>query len=89
MSDPESEIVHRELETNQENPAVEIAQIVAELEEKDQTDLPTIYDCIDHSIDNIFSNPPAPDAQIEVRFSYEGYRVTVEQDGDAKFVKTS
>lgn len=39
----------------------------------------------DHA-DEIFSNPPAPEAQIRITFSYEGYRVTVEQDGTAKFV---
>lgn len=88
MTGPESETIHRELETDQEDPAVEIAEIVAEIEEKDHTELPPVYDCIDHSIDNIFSNPPAQEAQIEVRFSYEGYRITVEQDGEAKLVKT-
>jgi len=61
---------------------------VADLEGKDQADLATIYECIDHMIDHIFSVPPAPEAQVRVEFSYEGYRITVEQNGHAEFVKT-
>ena len=84
----EDDIVRQELDTERENPAVEIAETVADLEGKDQTDLETIYECIDHMIDHIFSEPPAPKAQVRVVFSYEGYRITVEQNGHAEFVKT-
>lgn len=66
----ESDIVRRQLETDQENPAVEIPEIVSELEEKDQTDMATIYNCINHTIDNIFSDPPAQEAQLQVTFNY-------------------
>ncbi|WP_135821388.1 HalOD1 output domain-containing protein [Halostella litorea] len=85
----ESAIVREELETDRENPAVEIAEIIADMEDKDHGDLTTIYSCIDHMIDHIFSEPPAPEAQLKVEFSYEGYRITVEQDGHAEFVKTT
>lgn len=85
----ESAIVRRELETDRENPAVEVAEVVADLEDKEQTDLATVYDCIDHVVDHIFSTPPAPEAQVRVEFSYEGYRITVDQDGYAEFVKTT
>ena len=84
----EDDIVRRELDTERENPAVEMAETVADLEGKDQADLETIYECIDHMIDHIFSEPPAPEAQVRVEFSYEGYRITVEQNGHAEFVKT-
>jgi len=47
-----------------------------------------MYDCIDGMLDELFSNPPAPESQMEVEFSYETYRITVEQNGAAKFVKT-
>lgn len=85
--DVESEIVHRELDTAAENPAVEIAKIVADLEEKDHADLATMYDVADHVIDNLFSQPPAPEAQFQVSFSYEGYRITVEQNGALQLMK--
>ncbi|ADB63718.1 hypothetical protein Htur_4989 (plasmid) [Haloterrigena turkmenica DSM 5511] len=54
----------------------------------DSAELPPIYDCVDGMLNELFSNPPAPEAQMEVTFSYHQYRVTVEQNGNAKFVKT-
>jgi len=36
----------------------------------------------------VFDEPPEPEAQVEMTFGYEGYRITVEQNGDAQFVKT-
>lgn len=47
-----------------------------------------MYGCVDGILDNLFSKQPAPEAQTEVEFSYEDYRITIEQDGTAKFVKT-
>jgi len=89
MSDLESDIVRRELDPERENPAVEVAEIVADIEDKDQTDLATIYECIDHMVDHIFSKPPVPEAQVQVEFTYEGYRISVEQSGYAEFVKVA
>lgn len=88
MSDHrERNVVHRELETGSENAAVQVAEIVAELDDKQPQELATTYECLDHVIDNIFSNPPSPEADLQVTFSYEGYRVTVEQDGMARFAE--
>ncbi|WP_121820445.1 HalOD1 output domain-containing protein [Halostella salina] len=89
MTELESDIVRRELDPERESPAAEVAEIVADLEDKDQTELTAIYDCIDHMIDHIFSEPPAPGAQVQVEFTYEGYRVTVEQDGSAQFIRVT
>lgn len=85
---PESAFVHRELDTDAENPGVEVAQAVADIEGKESTDLANMYECVDGVLDDIFSNPPSPDAQMQATFSYEEYRITVEQNGDAEFVKT-
>lgn len=85
---PESEIIHREIDTDTEEPGVQVAEAVADIEGKESTDLTTTYECVDGVLDNIFSNPPSPDAQMQVTFSYENYRVTIEQNGGAKFVKT-
>lgn len=84
----ENNIIHRELDTDVENPAVEIAELVADIEDKDSTDLATMYEVTDHVIDHIFSEPPAPEAQFQVSFSYEGYRITVEQNGNVQLVDT-
>lgn len=88
MSDyRERNVVHRELDTDRENPAVQVAEVVAELEDKQPEELTTTYDCLDHVIDNIFSDPPSPEADLQITFSYEGYRVTVEQDGTTRFAE--
>lgn len=85
---PAAEIVHRELDIASNSPAVEVAQAVADIEEKDSTELTTLYDCVDGMLDELFSTPPSPEAQMQVEFSYEGYRITIDQDGVAEFVKT-
>lgn len=87
-SHPENEIIHRSLNTDaKDNPSVQIAEAVADIEGKDPTDLASTYSCMDGVLDSIFSDPPAEGAQMQVEFSYEGYRITVEQNGSAKFVK--
>lgn len=79
--DPEEEIIHRNLDTDTDNPAAQVADSVAEIEDRDLTDLPPIYGCLDGILDNLFSNPPDPEAQLEIEFSYETYRIRVGQDG--------
>ncbi|MFB9824818.1 HalOD1 output domain-containing protein [Halobaculum roseum] len=86
--DSESQIIHRELDTDVENPGAEIAGIVQEIEGKEPTDLSTIYECVDGVLDHVFSTPPSPRAQMQVEFTYESYRITVHQDGEATFLKT-
>ncbi|QLG63597.1 HalOD1 output domain-containing protein [Halorarum salinum] len=83
----ESDVVRRELERDGANPAVQVSEVIAELEGKEVDELEAIYDCIDHVLDRVFSDPPRPGADVEVAFSYEGYRVSVEQDGSATFVR--
>lgn len=85
--DNDADIVHRELETEREEPAVQVAEIVADLKDTDARELSSIWSCIDHALDNVFSDPPAPEMQIEIPFNYEGFRITVEQDGAARFVE--
>lgn len=88
MSDEhDAEIVHRELDTDAESPAAEMASHVADLEGINSEDLTPAWDCIDDVLDRIFSTPPYPNAQMKITFSYEGYRITVHQNGSAEFVK--
>ncbi|MFB6141602.1 MAG: HalOD1 output domain-containing protein [Halosimplex sp.] len=79
-------IVRREFDTDQDDPATAIAETVAELEGKASTDLTTMYEHVDHVVDHMFSNPPVSEAQVEITFTYEGYRITLDQDGNARFV---
>ena len=86
--DHESEMIHRALDTELDRPGVTIAEIVAALDETEPDELTPIWGCIDDMLDHVFSDPPAPEAQVELTFSYEGYRITVEQNGITTFVET-
>jgi hypothetical protein len=85
----DEEIVHRKLDPERDDPAIGIVEIVADLDDTEPAELTSIWGCLDHVLDEISSNPPASEAQLEITFSYEGYRITVEQNGSAKFVETS
>ena len=87
--DQDSGKIRRELDTDADEPATQIAMAVADIEGKDVDELESMYKTIDHVVDNLFSDPPSPTAQVEVSFSYEGYRIHVDQDGVAEFVKVS
>jgi len=85
-TEPQDDVVERELDPDGD-PTVTIPQAVAELKDSDTTELTSMYGCMDHVIDHIFSDPPSPEAEVEVRFSYEGFRITVNQDGHARFAE--
>ncbi|MFC7197751.1 HalOD1 output domain-containing protein [Halosimplex aquaticum] len=52
-------IVHRQFDTDQDDPATAVAEAVADLEGCESTDLATMYEHVDHVIDHLFSNPPS------------------------------
>lgn len=81
------ETIHREMDRDAENPSIEVVRAISDIEGRDATELTAIHDCIDGMLEHLFSTPPSPDAEVEVQFSYESYRVTVEQNGHAEFVK--
>jgi hypothetical protein len=86
-SNPDEEIVHEQLDTSRPEPVCQIATAVADLEGTSPDELTPAYEQIDHVLDHIFSNPPVPEAQVQITFTYENYRITVEQDGQAQFVR--
>lgn len=57
----DDEIVHRELYTDSEEPAIAIAEVVADLEGTPVEELSPTYDCIDGMLSNLYSNPPDPE----------------------------
>ena len=81
----DGDVYHATFDTNQRQPNVDVTETVAELKDTDSDQLSPLYDCIDHVIDNIFSEPPDSDANVEVSFTYEGFRITIGQDGNATF----
>lgn len=81
-----ADVVRRSVDTERDEPGAQIANIVAELEDEDPTELSAMWNCIDDVLANLFDDPPSSEAQMRVSFSYEGYRITVDQDGAAELV---
>jgi hypothetical protein len=86
MSDrTESELIQRTLDTDRENPSSEVAEIVAELDDREIEALTPTWKHLDDILEHVFSSPPQPEAQVEITLSYEGYRISIEQNGRATF----
>ena len=86
-TDDEFRPKHYEFDPSENEPTYIIVETIADLEGVDSDQLPSLYDTIDHMVDNLFSNPPIPKAQVQVSFTYAGYRITLNQDGSATFLK--
>ncbi|ELY40062.1 HalOD1 output domain-containing protein [Natronorubrum tibetense] len=83
---PDDDVVARlDLDTTQEAPEIRLVEIVADLESVPETELDPIYNCIDEVVDSLLSSPPSPTANAELEFTYEGYRIHVQQGGAAVF----
>ncbi|WP_136715943.1 HalOD1 output domain-containing protein [Halorientalis salina] len=86
-TDDEYTPTHFQFDTSENEPTYIIVETVAELEGVDSDELPSLYDTIDHMADNLYSDPPTAKAQVEMTFTYAGYRITLNQDGSAEFLK--
>lgn len=80
--------IHQELARDRE-PSVQVVEIIAELEGKELVEMTPAYHHLGDVLEEIFSNPPVQEAEVEITFSYEGYRITIKQDGSAHFIKKS
>ncbi|NEU58076.1 HalOD1 output domain-containing protein [Halorussus sp. MSC15.2] len=86
-SERESKIYHRKVTPEVEEANQSLLRLVANLENCEVTDLPPLYDQIDHLVEHLFSSPPPPEAQVEVEFSYYGYRIELDQSGNVSLMK--
>ncbi|MFC4451548.1 HalOD1 output domain-containing protein [Halorussus aquaticus] len=87
VSDGQKRIYHRKVTPEVEEANRSLLRLVANLENCELTDLPPLYDQIDHLIEHLFSSPPPPEAQVEVEFSYYGYRIELDQSGNVSLMK--
>ena len=77
--------IDRQFDTDNVDPNVEVVSVIAELEGVPAEELPPLYDCIDHILEHLFESPPSEGADVEMSFTYYDYRITVEQNGAARF----
>ena len=82
-------VVSRQLDMNQPEPAMAVVKELADIEDRDVTDYKPTYDCLDHVLDGLFAEPPSSEAAIRITFTYEGYRITVKQNGTAEFISVA
>lgn len=86
--DDEMDATHWEFDVDEDQPEVPVATVIAELEGTQGTSLSPIYETVDDLIMRLFSDPPPPEAQARIEFTYEGYRILIHQDGYATFLPT-
>ena len=79
-------IIYREIPPDSDTAEYDLLELLAELEGVEMDELPSLYTEIDHFVETLFEDPPSSGAQMEIRFSYAGYRITVTQDGGIKLV---
>ncbi|THE65280.1 hypothetical protein D8Y22_08770 [Salinadaptatus halalkaliphilus] len=80
-SDDGDAIARQQLDSSRDAPATQIVETIATLEGTDAVTLPPVYDCIDGIIADILSSPPSPEADATFAFTYQGYRIHVDQEG--------
>ncbi|MFB6164411.1 MAG: HalOD1 output domain-containing protein [Haloarculaceae archaeon] len=84
---PAADIYHRQMEPDPDEAAYDFLTLLAEIEGCDVTDLPPMHTRIGDLLTEIFQDPPSAEAQVQVAFSYYGYRITVEQNGQLSLMK--
>lgn len=76
----------RQLDTDGRTPTTQLVETISEVERTEPTELEPIWPNVDGIVEQLFSNPPCQDAQMEIEFSYLTYRIRIEQDGTATFM---
>lgn len=86
--DRDTNIYRRSLfEDPEDGPSHELVSEIAELKDVDATELDPLYTWADDLISHLYSKPPSPRAQAVVEFNYEGFRITLYQDGHAVLMR--
>lgn len=75
----------RDLKEGEADPQMHLIRATADFKGVEDPELDPLYPTIDHLVEYMYSNPPSPEAQTELTFVYEGFRITLFQDGTAVF----
>lgn len=78
---------HYELDTDETEPNVAIVRAVADIEGTNPHGLPPLWSRIGDLVSDLFDEPPSPDTQASVSFTYASYRITLDHTGNATLVK--
>ena len=86
VTDSGTGTVYAEIAPDPSTAEFDLLELIADLEGKDIEEVPSLYTEIDHFVEMLFEVPPSSAAQMEIRLSYSGYRITVAQSGQVKLV---
>ncbi|WP_222917774.1 HalOD1 output domain-containing protein [Natrinema sp. SYSU A 869] len=94
MSEPsdsadETVVLRRQLNTEEGDTTIQLVEIIAELDDREPTELSPLYRSVDSLISDLFGSPPPTHVDANLVFSYHGYRVHVQQDGMTTFRELS
>lgn len=78
--------IKRRIQPSSETAEYDFLEIIAELEDADIDELPSLYHEVEHLVETLFRTPPSKESQLEVSFSYAGYRATINQRGDVALI---
>jgi|AntRauTorcE11898_2_1112593.scaffolds.fasta_scaffold23260_1 hypothetical protein len=85
-TDGGTDTVYAEIASDSSTAEYDLLEIIADLEGREIEELPSLYTEVGHFVETLFEVPPSPAAQMEIRFSYAGYRITIAQSGTVKLV---
>lgn len=83
----ENRIYHRKVTPDADEANRSLLRLLADVEGCEVTDLPPLYEQVDHLVEHLFTDPPPASAQAELEFSYHGYRVELDQTGNVSLMK--
>lgn len=79
-------IARAQIEADPNTAEHDLLAIVADMECVAIDELPSFYNEAGHFVEELFETPPSEAAQMEITFSYAGYRVTLNRKGEVKLV---
>jgi len=79
-------VVRYVIDPNSRTAEFDLLSGIAEVEGVELDELPSLYATVDHFVEGLYDEPPAPAAHVELSFSYAGYRVNVDQAGHVRLV---
>jgi len=82
----ENGILQFGIEPDPKTAEYDLLTVLATHEDIEMDDLPSLYSVVDQFVGEVFDDPPSESAQLEITFSYAGYRITVRQGGHVTMV---
>lgn len=82
----ENGIIKTQITPDPDTAEYELLEYIAEMEGVEIEALPSFYDEIDHFVERLFQQPPSAAAQVEITFSYAGYRIRLDWKGNVTLV---